>query len=556
MAAAIAALPYLAAGLGVAALAAADAATAPPPRLVDAFDDDAYYYFEVARHLVAGQGSTFDGLLPTNGYHPLWMLVLLPLFAVAGGGLSALVAVKILCAALFAATVGIVYHFARRLGRELEVACALPALVFSRDLWLSGMETALLLPLLFLAAGLLVAEGAFTRPEARLGASSLTLAAALLARLDLVFFVALAALAAGFLPPAPAFRERLARALRLGLPSAAALLVYMGANALLFGTASPVSGQAKSLGGPFWNPRIFADYAHARPVLGPLFELLPVAGLFLVFVLPALLFAGWQGRDGHPQAAPEEMRGATRLLGVAVAANLCQLFYYAIFSSWPLWRWYYYYVPLALALALALLAGMALVAAPSRWRPALAAALPLLLAAGLAAKLGATFLFQQKRQPAADANYKIQSWAAAQKLNAELPADAIVAMGDRAGAFGYFLDRPLVQVEGLVASKAFLAALEQGGGAVHALLAELGVDYVVYSGGEKSGGEPRPSTDAGEAGCVTFEEPKWGRGPKYLTEVCAADLVYRQELAHPGAMGGATSVWRYRPELNRAEAAP
>ncbi len=53
-----------------------------------------------------------------------------------------------------------------------------------------------------------------------------------------------------------------------------------------------------------------------------------------------------------------------------------------------------------------------------------------------------------------------------------------------------------------------------------------------------------------EPGCATFEEPKWGSGPKYETEVCESDVVYRQKLAHPGAMGGATSVWRYRPDLN------
>lgn len=540
---AIAALPYLAAGLGVAAYAAADASSAPAARLVDAFDDDAYYYFEVARHLVAGQGSSFDGLLATNGYHPLWLLFLLPIFAAVSGQLPALIAVKVLCAALFAATVAILYLYARRLGREIELACALPVLVFCRDLWLSGMETALLLPLLFLAAGELAAGGAFVRRDARLGGAAAALAAALLARLDLVFFVALASLAAFLLPAALPFAERLRRSLRLGLPAAAGLAAYMALNLLLFGTASPISGQAKSLGGPFWNPRVFSDYAGARPVLGPLFEQLPVAALFLLLILPALLLGYLAGRRSA-DAAPL-LRGTTRLLGLVAAANLAQLLYYAVFSSWPLWRWYYYYLPLALTLAIALLAGLALALLPARVRP-LAALLPPLLALAIAAKLVSAFLFQQGRYPAEDANYKIQAWAAATRLNQQLPPDAILAMGDRAGAFGYFLDRPLVQVEGLVASKEFLEALEKG--EVHAMLARLGVDYVVYSGGEKSGGEPAPLP--GAPGCATFEEPKWGSGPKYRTEVCAADLVYSQELAHPGAMGGTTAVWIYRPELN------
>lgn len=45
--------------------------------------DDAYYYFKVAQNITEGQGSTFDGINTTNGYHPLWMLICLPIFALA-----------------------------------------------------------------------------------------------------------------------------------------------------------------------------------------------------------------------------------------------------------------------------------------------------------------------------------------------------------------------------------------------------------------------------------------------------------------------------------------
>ncbi len=45
--------------------------------------DDAYYYFKVAQNISEGHGSTFDGIDLTNGYHPLWMLVCIPIFALA-----------------------------------------------------------------------------------------------------------------------------------------------------------------------------------------------------------------------------------------------------------------------------------------------------------------------------------------------------------------------------------------------------------------------------------------------------------------------------------------
>lgn len=45
--------------------------------------DDAYYYFKVAQNITEGRGSTFDGVNPTNGYHPLWMVICIPVFVLA-----------------------------------------------------------------------------------------------------------------------------------------------------------------------------------------------------------------------------------------------------------------------------------------------------------------------------------------------------------------------------------------------------------------------------------------------------------------------------------------
>ena len=45
-------------------------------RLLQFVPDDAFYYFEIARRISLGQGSTFDGINYTNGYHPFWLVVL------------------------------------------------------------------------------------------------------------------------------------------------------------------------------------------------------------------------------------------------------------------------------------------------------------------------------------------------------------------------------------------------------------------------------------------------------------------------------------------------
>src|SRR5487761_695444 len=39
------------------------------------FADDSFFYLQVGRNFALGYGSTFNRLMPTNGYHPLWMLL-------------------------------------------------------------------------------------------------------------------------------------------------------------------------------------------------------------------------------------------------------------------------------------------------------------------------------------------------------------------------------------------------------------------------------------------------------------------------------------------------
>ena len=43
--------------------------------------DDSFYYFQIARNLAEGKFSTFDGgITRTNGYHPVWMLLITPFY--------------------------------------------------------------------------------------------------------------------------------------------------------------------------------------------------------------------------------------------------------------------------------------------------------------------------------------------------------------------------------------------------------------------------------------------------------------------------------------------
>jgi len=67
--------------------------------LTNIVPDDAFYYFQIARNVAQGTGSTFDGVNPTNGYHPLWLVVLVPIFKLFSvGGVNDLAPIRALLA--------------------------------------------------------------------------------------------------------------------------------------------------------------------------------------------------------------------------------------------------------------------------------------------------------------------------------------------------------------------------------------------------------------------------------------------------------------------------
>src|SRR5512146_1480700 len=77
--------------------------------------DDAFYYFKTAQNITEGRGITFDGLGRDSGFHPLWMLVITPIFALARfDRILPLRLVVLLSALLSAGTAVILYRLAKR----------------------------------------------------------------------------------------------------------------------------------------------------------------------------------------------------------------------------------------------------------------------------------------------------------------------------------------------------------------------------------------------------------------------------------------------------------
>ena len=94
-------LAYLLIGISVSTFQVVRMVTSSRLGLSAFAQDDAYYYFRVAQNISLGRGSTWDGINRTNGYHPLWLLMLIPLYFVFRGKVAGMVVPKVLSGALW-----------------------------------------------------------------------------------------------------------------------------------------------------------------------------------------------------------------------------------------------------------------------------------------------------------------------------------------------------------------------------------------------------------------------------------------------------------------------
>lgn len=129
---------------------------------------------------------------------------------------------------------------------------------------------------------------------------------------------------------------------------------------------------------------------------------------------------------------------------------------------------------------------------------------------------------------------------AADWVDDNLPPDAVIAMGDRAGYFGYLADRPLLHLEGLVADADYLHEVEHG-----EALDRMGTEDVGYY---VNNARLSATVDIDGRRCFRFVEPPYTFGPTFEVTVCEEDLLF---LAGDDETGRGLTIWRYRPELNR-----
>ena len=426
----------------------------------DVFEDDFFYYLVVAKHILAGQGSTFDGTHLTNGYHPLWMAVFLVLSPVFHGR-ALFIAFSVLIAGLllwgYSSVVACLRVYTTRIAAQSIAAFLTVNLLLLA--W--GMEIALAVPLLFFLCRYRLLHFKW-RPWQGF-VYGLLGAATVLARLDCALFVLMLAVLDMALSSETPWKVRLGAAGPF-VAGMLPVLAYLAFNHFLFGTAMPISSHAKEL-------RFHHGFVRlpVRAVLHMFYPesstlIYPVTLGFAVSV--GLLLARGAGR------LPRGQRGVVWALLLFLPAHLAVL---SFSSDWPVWRWYLYsFLVSGLGAALVLL---------TREEKFFLRRYPFTRDVALLLFIFAAGKIVSYNQAVSNdlRSSRYSFFFAAQDLARFAEKHpGVYAMGDRAGMVGYYLPDPMIQTEGLMMDTKFLENIREQRNLLTVLRA-YGVRYFIAS---------------------------------------------------------------------------
>lgn len=492
--------------------------------------DDAFYYFDIARNLAEGNGSTFDGLNSTNGYHPLWMAVCVVPYLLGLDDMAAVRALLVFQVACYGGALVVIASAVTRsaagwpkisdddrpdaaAGRtriEWTVVAAWVLLVgnpYVLKIFVNGLESGIsvllyaLLLVRFLAPNpRSVVVGTTARWQLGTG---LLLAVVFLARTDAIFAVGVLGLwSLAELRRTPA--GAVASLARVFGPTAVCLVLYVASNLAWFDTPLQVSG------------------LHKRAELDAL-----RLGIVAITGGLAVLVGVRTWRRAHPAGKRRRSR-FPRVSDLTARtgwfASFC-LVLVAYYNGLQTQQWLWYYAPIGVLLlfvvpmAVADMGEGALAESPTS-QSAGRAMVP--VQAILLVPLVLALAVQVPRFTDPDLrSIQLANRSAGRWIADELPADAVLASWD-AGVVGYFADRPVVNIDGVVNSYEFYEATQAG--SVGDFLAADGVGYLVNHGQDDDGED-------------LFIRPWLTRTFDEATAV-GARVVHRQPFAYSGTTTG------------------
>jgi len=413
--------------------------------------DDSFYYFKTARYLARTGTATFDGLNKTNGFHPLWMLVNVAVWIALPDNVSSFAAwqaFSLLKLGFLLLTYGLcIWLFWRLLG-PWPAVCAVSMLAYFRhtNLVIYGMESTINIPLgLVMAAAF---SGYLLKSHASgvvLRSTSLGVLIGLwgLARLDnlLAFPWILLILFAGLLVAGQSRKRSLLMATGVLSIGTVVVLPYLIWNLAVNHHLLPVSGMIK---GDFYNPGF--NMAYIRFYKDHFILLLATAGI----IGYGLCKAGGGTKISKTMALT--FGAAAPLMGGVMTG-----FYTVVFTRTSAGGWYFGTQCTAVLMATALAAfwlQLSLQAKLGKRAFALICVLLPLLA-------GCQYLgylnYRMKEMPNGTSAgfYRAATW-----IKENIEEEAVLA-GTDVGLIGYFSDRTVINLDGLINSYEFYEYLKR-----------------------------------------------------------------------------------------------
>jgi len=438
--------------------------------------DDALYYPKIAMSVVDGSGFSYDGQTETNGVHPLWQILWLPLASIADGDSSVLLRLGFLTSAvLMSAGFFVMFRVMKRIHvGSIVSAFILVALFFARaDLFMSLMESSL--TFLMIGLALLVSlrtPGPSTGLRRQRILLGITLGVMFLSRLDTVFIVAGLSLGTAYAWGAKSRREWLSHQITAGIAYSVVVTPYLLWNLIKFGNLVPVSGFKKmqtshsSLDSVFGRDALLAlPDATLGKLPGPDTGWWILVAVAITLICIALFRTRRQWKDSARHPSPS----AAVIVGFTVAV-LARYLYMGITLPGEVVPWYlvpdYVMGSLLVAIGLTLMTRAIRINVPAH-NYVLSVVLSLLLVVGS---------LNLVRDARLTRNDNMILYNAGQWAKDHLPPDATAAMYD-SGYFSYFSGLDTVAMNGLATDFETMNQIVDGDDA--GVLRRLGVEYFV-----------------------------------------------------------------------------
>ncbi len=464
------------------------------PHLVVQFSDDAYYYFKIAQNVVERGLFSFEGSTTTNGFHPLWLFLSVPVFFFAQDQLAALSVIGTLSVCLLLVGYGLIWcYLLRRFSLVAYSICMALALYYAHIFTRCNIEISLALPLAL--GALLILDNGQQESHSKESRTKLLMLGMLLsflqlARLDTVYLNITIVLFLLFrriaprgvqietntsgnrigrgtacraptrgqgCPVSPVFNACQYRALLLKDLFGLVLVVgppfltgvgYLIINYTYTGHFIPVSAAAKSMGGLSINYLFLDQLTSQRGWI--------LYSILLVLACVHLILAAARNNPYRQLCR----RPYTVAADAACVFMLLYTVHHLFVTSWFLWDWYMYpALPVAVFvlpnLVEAAFRGIESISAVAfRWLTrCVAGAAFVAIAVGVIWQV--IWLYRN-----VDHSFVYQNYLMASVLNQELADHPRLAMGDRAGSLAYFYRGEILQIEGIVGDYEMLNAIK------------------------------------------------------------------------------------------------